>query len=221
MQYQTNPIDLNRTCDDWKTIAKASSVRCGTCDPTKEIPIGVGNGCLFSCCIPLVEAPQAIQNVNNYNSATPPLGTKCGATSANWSTKNKCGTAGGCSDSKQMCKLNSSSQYACQYVNGYCGYSKLDEKVFYDALYSGPTITDIMKLITPIAQILYYGGLFIGMCFIVYSGYILMTSEGNPEMTQQGQQQLTAAILGILFILLSSAILRVIINSLIGGNISI
>jgi len=44
-----------------------------------------------------------------------------------------------------------------------------------------------------------------------------MTSEGNPQMVQQGQEQLTAAILGIIFILLSAAILRVIISSILGA----
>ncbi len=50
------------------------------------------------------------------------------------------------------------------------------------------------------------------MGFVVIAGYTLMTSEGNPQKTQEGQEQLTAAIIGIAFILLSSAIIRVIIN---------
>jgi len=90
-----------------------------------------------------------------------------------------------------------------------------------DLMYNGPRITNILQLITPVAKALYFGGIFIGFCFIVYSGYALMTSEGNPQKTQDAQGQLTSAILGIMFILLSAAILRVIINSLIGGNISI
>ena len=82
--------------------------------------------------------------------------------------------------------------------------------------YKGPIIDSLDKLITPVAKILYFGGLFIGVFIIIYSGYQLMTSSGNPQKTQSAQEQLTAAILGIMFILLSAAILRVIINNLIG-----
>jgi len=90
-----------------------------------------------------------------------------------------------------------------------------------DDTYKGPRITSWQNLITPVAKALYYGALFLGFCYIVISGYMLMTSEGDPKRTQDAQGQLTAAIIGIIFILLSAAILRVIINSLIGGNISI
>ena len=90
-----------------------------------------------------------------------------------------------------------------------------------DPNYVGPKISDLEGLLIPIAKVLYYGGLFIGVCFIVYSGYTLATSEGNPQAVQTGKEQLTSAIVGIFFILLSSAILRVIINQVIGGNAGI
>ena len=90
-----------------------------------------------------------------------------------------------------------------------------------DFIYNGPIVQDISSILVPLAKILYYGGLFIGMVFIIIAGYTLMTSEGNPQRTQEGQEQLTAAILGIIFILLSAAILRVIITSIIGLPVSI
>jgi hypothetical protein len=96
-------------------------------------------------------------------------------------------------------------------VGGRCPGSIVTSK-FTDPFYNGPTITRLESILVPLGRILYYGGLFIGMCFIVLAGYTLMTSEGNPQKTQEGQEQLTAAILGIAFILLSSAILRVIIS---------
>jgi hypothetical protein len=86
-----------------------------------------------------------------------------------------------------------------------------------DFSYSGLYFTDLEAVITPIAKILFYAALAIGALMIIYSGYILMTSEGNPQKVQQGQEQLTAAILGIMFVLLSAAILRVIISSIIGA----
>jgi len=81
-----------------------------------------------------------------------------------------------------------------------------------EMVYTGPIIDTLQEVLVPIGAILYYGGLFIGVSFIIYSGYKLMVSQGNPQVTKEAQEQLTAAILGILFILLSAAILRVIIN---------
>jgi len=87
----------------------------------------------------------------------------------------------------------------------------------YNYDYSGLRFTNLEAVITPVAKILFYAALVVGVILIIYSGYILMTSEGNPQKVQQGQEQLTAAILGIMFVLLSAAILRVIINSILGA----
>ena len=46
-----------------------------------------------------------------------------------------------------------------------------------------------------------------------------MVSQGNPQQTQDAQEQLTAAIVGIIFILLSVTILRIILGRVIGVTI--
>ncbi len=84
----------------------------------------------------------------------------------------------------------------------------------YDYSYSGLRFSNLEAVLAPVAKILFYASLVVGVLLIIYSGYALMTSEGNPQKVQQSQEQLTAAILGIIFILLSAAILRVIINSI-------
>ncbi len=83
------------------------------------------------------------------------------------------------------------------------------------AVYRGPIIDRIEKIINPAVKMLYYGGLAIGVFFVILAGYSLMTSEGDPQRTKAAQEQLTAAIVGIIFILLSVTILRVIINEII------
>ncbi len=88
-----------------------------------------------------------------------------------------------------------------------------------DALYNGPVIDSLDKILGPLVRILYYGGLFIGIFFIIFSGYKLMVSQGNPQQTQDAQEQLTAAIVGIIFILLSVTILRIILGRVIGVTI--
>ena len=43
-----------------------------------------------------------------------------------------------------------------------------------------------------------------------------MTSQGDPQKVSKGKEDLTSAIMGLLFVLLSIGILRVIINGIVG-----
>lgn len=52
------------------------------------------------------------------------------------------------------------------------------------------------------------GGL--AVLLIIISGYKLMASQGNPEKVQGAKEQLTAAIIGLLFVIFSLVILHVI-----------
>lgn len=145
-------------------------------------------------------------------------GPCCGVIGSTPCTPNKCGVAAFC-EADECCVY-----YEYQQGGGYwaCSIEVGDDPGDLPSFdYKGPKITSLGAIINPTAKILYYGGLFIGISFIVLSGYKLMTSQGNPQKTQDAQEQLTAAILGIVFILLSAAILRVIINQIVGGEISI
>lgn len=50
----------------------------------------------------------------------------------------------------------------------------------------------------------------IAVLLIIISGYRLMASQGNPEKVQGAKEQLTAAIIGLLFVIFSLVILQVI-----------
>jgi len=82
-------------------------------------------------------------------------------------------------------------------------------------IYNGPVIENLEDILGPVTRMLYYGGLAIGIFFIILSGYRLMTSEGDPQRVKGAQEQLTSAIIGIVFILLSVTIIRVIIDEII------
>jgi hypothetical protein len=56
----------------------------------------------------------------------------------------------------------------------------------------------------------------IALLLIMLSGYRMTTSQGNPEALQNAREQLTAAIVGLLFIILSFTILRFIGVDLLG-----
>jgi hypothetical protein len=50
----------------------------------------------------------------------------------------------------------------------------------------------------------------VALGLIIFSGYRLMISQGNPEQVKNAREQLTAAIIGLLFIIFSLVILRII-----------
>ena len=81
--------------------------------------------------------------------------------------------------------------------------------------YIGPRI-EIPELFSMLGSILYPAGIGLGLFFVVTAGYKLMVSEGEPDAVKSAQETLTSAVIGIVFIVLSSVILRVIINSLLG-----
>ena len=74
----------------------------------------------------------------------------------------------------------------------------------------GPINTDAAGLVTSIFTILLglSGG--VAILLIIAAGYQLMTSQGNPEKVKEGRERLTAAIVGLLFIIFSAAILQII-----------
>lgn len=67
----------------------------------------------------------------------------------------------------------------------------------------GGFITSLLGLILSLS-----GG--IAVLLIIISGYRLMISQGNPEKIQPAREQLTAAIVGLLFIIFSLVIIQVI-----------
>lgn len=50
----------------------------------------------------------------------------------------------------------------------------------------------------------------VAVILIIFSGYNMMLSEGNPEKVKSARETLTSAIVGLLFILFSGAILQII-----------
>ncbi len=90
--------------------------------------------------------------------------------------------------------------------------------MYSDPQYTGPRIENLVDIIVPFSRLLYYLGIFLGVAFMIYAGYLIIMSEGDPVKLKDGQEQLTAAIFGLLFVLLSVVIMRVIINSLLGGT---
>jgi hypothetical protein len=75
----------------------------------------------------------------------------------------------------------------------------------------GKFSSSFFKIAFPIAVIL-------GFINIISAGYMLMTSEGDPRRVNEGKEKLTAAIMGLLYVLLTIGILRIILGTLIAGT---
>lgn len=85
--------------------------------------------------------------------------------------------------------------------------------------YTGP-ILEFNTLIAQIYKFMYPAGIAFGILLMILSGYKIMMSEGNPIKVKEAQEQLTAAVIGVIFIILAIAIMRVIIKSILGVNVS-
>lgn len=83
--------------------------------------------------------------------------------------------------------------------------------------YEGPII-HFDQLLGAILNLLYPVAIGIGVAFIIIAGYQIMTSEGQQDRLREGKEKLTSAIIGMIFVLLSATILRVIISSILGGK---
>ncbi len=77
---------------------------------------------------------------------------------------------------------------------------------------------DVSGLIKIVYNITLPLAIIIGFILIVVGGYMFMTSQGDPKKTMEAKEQLTSAIMGMLFVLLSIGILRILIGSLITGS---
>lgn len=69
-----------------------------------------------------------------------------------------------------------------------------------------------------ISWILYFAGI-LAFIFLVYSGILYITSGGSADQQKKAQSGLISAIIGIVIITLSYAILRAVNNLASGGSI--
>jgi hypothetical protein len=73
----------------------------------------------------------------------------------------------------------------------------------------GELVKSLMGVILSLA-----GG--IALLLIIISGYRMMVSQGNPEQIKNAREQLTAAVIGLLFVIFSLVILQVIGVNILG-----
>jgi len=76
------------------------------------------------------------------------------------------------------------------------------------------TVTDESDLVQTIVSIAVPLGVISVVILVVYAGYLLTSSHGNPDKLKEGKDIITNAIIGFVVVLLSVAILILISNTL-------
>lgn len=74
--------------------------------------------------------------------------------------------------------------------------------------------TDQNDLVSNIVEIAIPLAIACAVLLLIYGGYMLMSSQGNPDKLQEARSVITNAIIGLLVILLSTAILVILSNTL-------
>jgi heme/copper-type cytochrome/quinol oxidase subunit 2 len=74
-------------------------------------------------------------------------------------------------------------------------------------------MTDV-ELVDTIANIAVPAAILCLIVLVVYGGYMLISSQGNPDKLREGREVLTNAIIGFFIVVLSIVILLLISNSL-------
>ncbi|HLB51502.1 MAG TPA: pilin [Patescibacteria group bacterium] len=127
---------------------------------------------------------------------------------------------GGAADSS-CCPDGSGNPVNCVATTGgryQCGGDTFDWGIPPLIEYTGP-ILNLEQIVTVLYRILFPIGVAFGAFMVIKAGYTIMTSEGEPAKVTEAKEDLTAAVVGLLFVLLSAVILRVIISSLLGADI--
>ncbi len=81
-----------------------------------------------------------------------------------------------------------------------------------------PASEELKQLFVIVNNIMIPLTIIAGLFIIVLAGYKILTSQGNPQELETGKENLTSAIIGLIFVLMAVSILRVIIKALITGN---
>lgn len=134
-----------------------------------------------------------ISNPTNIANINCPSGTACDATT------NACISASGL-------PTNLPPAPAAPVVVAGVGGCKADE--FWSAI--GCIPTDTGKFISTLLRFLTAAGGGIALLLMISGAFQMITSAGNPEHVKHGQQQFTSAVIGLLFIIFSVLLLKVI-----------
>ena len=81
----------------------------------------------------------------------------------------------------------------------------------------GPATRELLGIIKRLTEWMLAVLLVVTVAFIVYAGYLYLTSQGDPEKLNEGKERFTSALIGLVFIIMSVFLLRVIGVDILGA----
>jgi hypothetical protein len=75
------------------------------------------------------------------------------------------------------------------------------------------------KTIGSIYNLMYPVAITYGILEIIFAGYKIMSSEGEPKALSEAKEHLTSSIIGIIFVILAVVILRIVIKIFLGQDV--
>ncbi len=90
---------------------------------------------------------------------------------------------------------------------------------FFNPFRGHEDITTIWGVISLIASVLVTLGSLVAIGYIVYGGYMYITSAGNPETSKQAAQSIIWSIIGLIVIMLAYMIIEFVINFVETGQV--
>lgn len=195
--------------------------RCDSCQDRDEACVNSSDCCsqeFFECSSNTCQPKCPDDGSCRYNPANPHLSNICCDDNKFCSTDNKCiengaCTQGGCCGFNSIC--NNDGECVDAAMGGECS-------PFLKPIPGAPTpdkTIPLKDLLTGIVAILYPLAIILGMGYLIFGGYKLISSQGSPEEVKSAQEMLTSAIIGMIFIILSATILRFVLNFILNVQI--
>ena len=84
---------------------------------------------------------------------------------------------------------------------------------------SGVEVSRFGEVTGGVYNLLYPVAILYGILQIIFAGYSIMKSEGEPKAMGEAKEHLTSSIIGIIFVILAVVILRIVIKIFLGQDV--
>ncbi|HUD44491.1 MAG TPA: pilin [Patescibacteria group bacterium] len=190
-------IALGTTAQNGACNAPSGSFTGGTCQKQTTCSswsTGPGNTCASGlvCCKTLIPTPTStcFQSCINTEYSVSYCNSKCNPSTSTTTTSGSSGN----SETVGASNSQPSTEPTCDQIMTAIGGITTDPQGF---------IRSIFGILLSLS-----GG--VALAIIIYNGYRLLISQGNPEMIKKARENITSGIIGLIFAILSLAILQII-----------
>ena len=81
------------------------------------------------------------------------------------------------------------------------------------------TLCDLLKVVQNFIGFMFQLAMVLGVLYIVYGGFLIMTAGGSEDRVKSGRAAITAAVVGVAIAMSSWMLVNVVLNVLGGGSV--